>query len=273
MKTKRKPEYALSENSKKSTQDFKSANRVASLIYKVFKSCMPRVSSRAQYQKLCKRILKMMHEGSDLPLGQRKCYHGDVTHLVGFQLNPYTSLQRIICCQPKMVVLPKEPALEIFLPEISMVDVRGPAGTAYLNWQMSCCEVDADNYSVNTHWSAPLKIPMEGKVLMSAKKMKMPLPEMDGKILLVIATVNTYRWDNFRYGENIKPLRSNDRRYYAGEVVGAYYVKDGKLVLYETKQPTANASAQVMDSRQEIAWEENAPVDTGKEQQRYNMNQ
>lgn len=256
MKAQKRLEYALSENSKRSTQDFKTANRIASLIYQVFKSCMPRIVSRAQYQRLCKHIIKIMHAGSTVPLGQRTLYHGNVSQLKGFQLNPYTTLRRIIRFQPEIEVLPEKQVLEIFIPAIAAADVSAPVQAVSLSLQMICCEVDADNYLIDTHWSVPLEIPLKGKELKPARKLPVPLPDMEGKVLLVIAIVNTYCSDSHQHGNQVTPYQSNDRRYYAGELIGAYYVKDGKLVLYEAEQPASQATAYAVNRRMEIPWEE-----------------
>jgi len=257
-KKKKESIYNLSENSKKSNADFKSANQLASAIYAVFKKLLDRSASRNQYQRLNKLIIKILHSDSKDFLGKRKLYQGNVTLLKGFRLNPYTRWDSLIHVQPLIIVSPVDKTLNIHLPVIEAKDVVVPPRASKLVLQFACCEVDADSISVNTHISAKLILPLEQNIVLSkAKRMSMHLPEMEGKILLVTLIIRTYLYDNYGHDQHTPAeFLSNDRKYYAGEILEVFYVKDGYLVTYEENKTEKLRPLNDFIDREDVQWED-----------------
>jgi len=141
MSTKRKPScYKLSENSKKSTADFKIANRLSSVIYAVFKQLLNQSASRDQYRRLNKRIVKVMNSGPKDFLGQRKLYHGNVGWLKGFRLNTYTIWDNLIRFQPTINVLPVDQIIQIRIPAIRSIDLNVPVRASKIALQFVCAK-------------------------------------------------------------------------------------------------------------------------------------
>jgi|GEM_PF-1206153 len=252
--------YPLSDNSKKATEDFKTANRLASAIYSVFKKLLERSAGRKQYQRLNKLILKIMHGGAQGGLGTRKLYQGNVGLLKGFRLNAYTLWDSLIHCQPVIAISAQEQLLRIHLQKIEDQDVHVPSRVSKLVLQFVCCEVDVDKYIVNSYLSAKLILPLKtGGVLSNAKKMTMHLPNMEGKVLLVLLIVRMYLQEGHTDGElayTATEFLSNDRKYYAGEILEAFYVKDGQVVIYEMNRDSEIKVKNELTDREDAVWED-----------------
>lgn len=234
--------YKLSENSKKSTADFQRANQLSSAIYAVFKQLLNQSTSREQYRRLNKRIIKVMNSGPKDLLGQRKLYHGNVGWLKGFRLNPYTIWDSLVHFQSMIDVLPIDKIVQIRVPAIRAIDLNVPQRTEKVALQFVCCEVDVDACEVKTYCSAPLMLCIRQRaVVNTAKKLKIHIPQMEGKVLLVLVLIRTYLWGDYDSELNIKAdaYLSNDQKYYASEILESVYVKDGQVVEYaieETKR-------------------------------------
>lgn len=251
--------YNLSENSKKSIEDFKTANRLASTIYAVFKKLLDRSASRNQYQRLNRLILKIMHSGAPEFLGTRKLYQGNISLLKGFRLNPYTLWNSIIRFQPIIAISPQDQTLRIHLPEVKAKDVAVPARASKLVLQFACCEIDADNNKLDTHLSAKLILPLkQGDHISNAKKMTMPLPDMEGKVILIILIIRMYLQEGYEEDMGYSPAEflSNDRKYYAGEILEACYVKNGQLVKYNGNMMNDVKEIDELNNLEEAVWED-----------------
>lgn len=244
--------YQLSENSRKSSVDFREANRLSSAIYAIFKQLLRQGASRDQYQRLNKRLIKVMHSGPDNLLGQRKLYQGNVGLLKGFRLNPYTIWSSLIHFQPTINVLPADQVLQIRVPAILSSDLNVPTRTSRVALQFVCCEVEVDTCQIKLNFSAKLMLhPKQGALVSTAKKVNMHIPQMEGKVLLVLILVRTYLWGDYdpEIGITSKEFLSNDRKYYAAELLEAVYIKDGQVVENVTEekvwQPKTDLTAQV----------------------------
>lgn len=251
--------YNLSENSKKSVEDFKTANRLASIIYAVFKKLLKRSASRNQYQCLSKLIIKVMHSGASEFLGTRRLYQGNISLLKGFRLNPYTLWNSIIHFQPVIAISPQDKTLCIHLPEVKAKDVAVPTRASKLVLQFACCEVDADNNKLDTHLSAKLILPLkQGDQISNTKKMTMHLPNMEGKVLLIILILQMYLQEEYEEDMGYSPTEflSNDRKYYAGEILDASYVKNGQLVKYNGSTPNKMKEIDELIDWEEAVWED-----------------
>lgn len=251
--------YNLSENSKKSIEDFKTANRLASIIYAVFKKLLKRSASRNQYQRLSKLIIKVMHSGAPEFLGIRKLHQGNIGLLKGFRLNPYTLWDSIIHFQPVIAISPEDQTVCIHLPAVNAKDVVVPARASKLVLQFACCEVDADNNKLDTHLSAKLILPLkQGDQISNAKKMTMHLPDMEGKVLLIILIIQMYLQEGYKEDMGYSPAEflSNDRKYYAGEILEASYVKDGQLVKYNGSTTDKMKEIDELNNWEEVTWED-----------------
>lgn len=251
--------YKLSENSKKSTADFQIANQLSSAIYAVFKQLLNQSASRDQYRRLNKRIVKVMNSGPKNFLGQRKLYHGNVGWLKGFRLNPYTIWDSLIHFQPMINVLPVDQIIQIRIPAIRSIDLNVPQRTEKVALQFVCCAVDVDACEVKTYCSAPLMLyPQQGEVVNTAKKLKIHIPEMEGKVLLVLVLIRTYFWGDYDSELNIKAdaYLSNDRKYYASEVLESVYVKDGQVVEYAIEETKRTRLMSGLITQVDAEWED-----------------
>lgn len=259
-KEKKPSDYHLSANSKKANTDFSYANQLASAIYSVFKKLLERSANREQYRRLHKLVIKIMQHGAESFLGERKLYHGDVGLLKGFRLNTYTIWDSLLYVKPLINVDAAERVLQVELPKMEAKDIRAiPQITSFV-LQFACCEIDADSCKVQTHLSAKLVIPVKREGLLSkAKKMSMFLPDMEGKVLLIVLIIRAYRQEGqLAASPYYTPAEflSNDRKHYAGEVLKVSYVKDGKVVTYEAAPIEAFPDTTWAKEIEEAGWED-----------------
>lgn len=256
--------HQLSANSRKANADFTYANQLASAIYAVFKKLLERSANREQYRRLHKLLIKIMQHGSGEFLGERKLYHGDVGLLKGFRLNTYTIWDSLLYVKPLIKVDAAEKLLQVELPKMEAKDVKTiPQITSFV-LQFACCEIDADTCRVQTHLSAKLVIPVKREGLLTqAKKMTMPLPDMEGKILLVVFIIRANRHEGqLAASPYYTPAEflSNDRKHYAGEVLKVSYVKDGKEVTYQAAPSEVLPDTTWAKEMEEAAWEDKGDV-------------
>ena len=251
--------YTLSENSRKSSADFQSANKLSSALYMIFKSLLPRIANREHYQRLNKRVIRIMQSGSKEHLGQRKLYQGNVGLLKGFRLNTYTLWDSLIHFQPEISVVPTDGLIRIRIPSIKNIDWNLPPRASKMVIQFTCCEIDADNCLIEVHNTAKLTLsPTKEELISRAKKITLRVPQMEGKIILVLISMRTYLWegDSSAFRIDKEDRLSNDRKYYAGEVLEAVYVKDGKVVEYVPKAAENMEVPEDWGAKIDAEWEE-----------------
>lgn len=125
--------------------------------------------------------------------------------------------------------------------------------------QFACCELGADNNKLDTHLSAKLILPLkQGDQISNAKKMTMHLPDMEGRVLLIILIIQMYLLEGYEedLGCSSAEFLSNDRKYYAGEILEASYVKNGQLVKYHGSTTNNIKEIDELNNWEETVWED-----------------
>ncbi|WP_028297337.1 hypothetical protein [Olivibacter sitiensis] len=134
-------------------------------------------------------------------------------------------------------------------------DIHVPERATQLLVRFTCCEIDERTCDVQAHISAALSIPTRTnkEETSKPKKLNIPLPHAEGRVLLVVITLQM-RLD--RGNSSSEDFLTADRKYYAGEVLQVGYVRDGVWITCEKAKPTHPTQGAYLDDQSNIQWEE-----------------
>lgn len=204
-----------------------------------------------------------MQSGSPDHLGERTLYEGDLGYLKGFRLNPYTLLNTLLRQDylDEVTIHFEGRQLLVQLPALTWENLKRYDKASALAIQFVCCELDGHSFTVKTHLSAPLLLPLKRRdqLLMKPKKLRMELPEAEGKVLLLIMKVHLHMTNRILMGNISVPKESasTNRKYYTAEVVAIGPVLNGQWLCAEQREiPIGPDSKSPETSSTLIEWED-----------------
>lgn len=250
--TKHHKKHALSERSLLANKDFDKANRLASKVYSIFRTLLP-YRERKSYERLCKTMLQVIHRETAGSLGERRLRQGNLGYFLGYRLHPYTLLDTLFLRFDDVRLSFEDGAFIVHLPIVRPTDLKVPDHATQVLFKICFIEIDEDSGKIDSHTSPSLRIPLSdtGSTLSIPKKFRLALPQAEGKIILVVFTMQTILKD----GGGLEYLSLN-RKYYAGEILAAGYVRDGKWISFEKATPVSKAKEKNETENGSGEWED-----------------
>lgn len=237
-------------------KDFGKVNKLASPIYGVFKELLP-YRNRESYQRLIKTITRILHSGPKDKLGKHKLRRGELGYLVGHRLHPYTLLENLFKKKGQIRMVHENGSFVFSIPAIRDKDLAYPERATSMSLTFCCITIAESPIQIEVHRLPPLVIPLSSNVdpLLSPKKFRLSLSNLEGKIVLFVASVRTTLRDTHGDGTFL----SGDRKHYAGEVIAVGQVRKGKWVVAKAARPEPKAAPTPDPDFTGGTWEDEEP--------------
>jgi len=220
--------YLQPESSRKSSSEFGRGNAAAVLINKGFKPLIDLVGSTRVIDRLKSILIKIVNTGPIELKGKRQVTDGDVALLKGFQFNRYTSMDRLITISPSIQVDPGG-ELTVSLPKMRVKDMfYPPPKTIAAVLQFRCCIFYFDLKNGRFVMPEDLVIPLT-KATFPGGAFSLPIQDTGDCVLLLAWSIY------FSPGDDLAPTMN--RKYYAGSIIEAVNIVDGKVVSFQYPEP------------------------------------
>ncbi|KAI9450320.1 hypothetical protein F5148DRAFT_1290904 [Russula earlei] len=242
-----------SKGTRKSSSDFGRANAATGLIRLAFKPLISQFSDNQFDGRLKSTLIKIVNTGPKVLQGKREVTDGDVALLKKLAFNRHTPVNRLITIVPFIAIDPTGD-LTISLPGMPVKDLfYPPAKATAAVLQFCCCVFYFDKKNGRYKRPEDLHISLQAASFPGGK-FSLPIAD-SGDCVLVVAWGIHFTYDNDR-----RPIC--DRKYYAGSIIEAVNIVDGKIVSFQYPERIVTAKAATTENR--VAWEMNEEGENGE---------
>lgn len=234
--------YQLSENSKKSAQDFGEVSKHAAYIRKAFAPVVKAYGCGDLTSRLTKRITAIFKSIPAAHAGNKKIQDGNLKLLEGFEFNAHTRLDQLLLQKPR-VILADGGILQLLLPKSDTINLvmSVPQSDEFM-LQVMVFNFDVSTGQYETIMVNDLRAALTQTHFPGAK-LHVPIEQQGDRILLIAIGIS-YLYEQFR---------KEDRRYFACQISHCYHIKDGVEV--EFVEPVREEVAQLDEEEKGLSWE------------------
>lgn len=218
--------YGLSEKSKLANKDFTYASKVSSKIYQHGKRTWPEMAERSVFNRLTKRVSKLVRLDEEHELGQLRLGYGNSSALKDFRWNKKRTFSGIVSWQTE--VLYNEEKRDIL---VKILDDKIWSRAAYNSRIRSLCvhyhvlkipfELDDE---IDFRYTKELQV-FPGKEP-PAKETTFPIQNWDDCLIIVTGVVRCRLW----HPGGKEDYLSNSQAFMAADILEVFRVRDGKLM-------------------------------------------
>lgn len=220
--TKKAPgSYKVTEESKKSGQEFGRGSSASALVRQAFE---PLILSRFKtdlHNRLAEQFRKVIRSGPLSHKGNRRVIDGNIGLMKGFEFSQYARFDKLVWFSPKVSI--SENSVSVTIPALSWKDgLRGPEKATRAVFGLICGFFDFENGAGERLLSGDLII--EKHQPFSGAALHVPVSRQKEQVVLVMMTV----FFSDAAGERIS--RIDNRLFQAGIILEAAHIRNGKLV-------------------------------------------
>ncbi|MFC3562150.1 hypothetical protein [Pedobacter jamesrossensis] len=234
--------HQLSENSKKSGQDFGEASRNAAYIRKAFAAMVKDYGVGDLASRLTKKINEIFRSIPNEHLGHKKLRFGNLKLLEGFEFNAVTSLTQLLL-RPPNIKLQANGLFELQLPKIDvkqLVKMIPRADGFILQIKLFNFDLNGGDYEIIE--INDLKFDIDG-VEFPGAKLRVETQQAGDRAVLIAVGISYFHDMN----------RKEDRRYFACQIRNCYHLKDGVEVAFI--EPVKEKALKDVEEEHGLSWE------------------
>lgn len=244
---KRGKEYRSSENTKLSGQDFAYANKITSKIYHALTKTSEIKKNRALYQRLLRKVIKIIRADEVHELGQLRIGFGNIQDLVGFRLNERKSIEGLVHWLPKIDFGIAPPTISIHVPEITETTLHSlPQSVVRTETKFHVFKIPIETTEEVAHLSTKYLIHLRHSTIPS-RTARLSLDGWDNCLILVVGMVHCYLWSESEKEE----FMTLNQQLMACDILAIYGLRDGKLI---QDRPYEEIQKQLPSQDQGVDW-------------------
>lgn len=242
-------QYQLSIASQKAGREFRYAGKVTSSLFKPLKILIRKKSSRSLYNNLCSLVIKIIHTGPVELKGNRKLSDGDLSLFRGFRLNHYQYLSNLTEFRPEIRFSMEEKYIEMTTSPLNWSAFMLPFRARMVGIAFQCILLDPDSFEIEIITCDDLEVPLDEKGI-GAKRIKIPIKNVENKVVILSMSV----YIHLIHTHNRDTFISGNRKHFAGEILNAVYIKDGKIMPFTAGENPVESKVISEEHIQTIPW-------------------
>lgn len=242
-----KATYRLSEHSKKSSYNFGTASKAASLVHKGLSPLTKHLSDIGLIYRLRSKMIAVVNSAPASSEGKRDILEGNFGLLKECKFNKHKDLSGLIYFSPLLEFNLPENKLIITVPPLTInrtFDAPPQAETAVL--QLMSCSFDFA--AGNGRFARPedLLIRLDATTF-SGGSLEIPLEDLDEKGLVIAMGIHYL---------DARNIFIQNRKWYAGNIMEAVFIRNGSIVTFQYPKEK-NIPAREKKSENRISWQLN----------------
>ncbi|WP_290792790.1 hypothetical protein [Flavihumibacter sp. UBA7668] len=222
-----KETYTLSEGSRKTNKEFASAHGVSNLFKKAVESFLKQYADKQFINRLRGKLIEIINTGPQEKKGERSIVDGNLLMLKELEFNCHTSLDKLVKFSPVITIDPFK-SIELEIPAIQLAEAfSAPDNATHVVLSIQCCSFDLAEKNGRKSIAEELIIPLQTPTF-SGGQLSITLEYIEERLVVLIKGVGFL---------SNKKDRIFNRRYYAGKILEAFYVRDGQILQYNAPPP------------------------------------
>ncbi|UIR56071.1 hypothetical protein LZQ00_17630 [Sphingobacterium sp. SRCM116780] len=218
-------DYNLSENSKLTANDFAYSAKLASSIYKVFKSLQRESCKSDTFSRFKKVVYQTIRNDQEHMLGQLRLGYGSVSPLKGFRFSKKSNWQSFFLNYPTIYFDAQKGEVRIAIPPILIHDFnKFPSRISKIIMKMHCFQVAIDSENTIEFNSSKDLLLQQGDNMPSRSVVFSTKNKAD-VLLLCVGTLQTWLLS----ADGQEEFLSYNSSLMTAEIMDALLIRDGQL--------------------------------------------